>query len=163
VSFPGLYVGKVVDVSDSWNVGRVKVVVPSVFDSDAPEAAVWARPCFPWGHFFAPDADDHVWVAFENADPSAPVWLGVWFPDGTAPAEAGTNPPVKRVIVSPAGHEIVLDDTSGSEQVTVTDKTGNRVELKTTGMVVHAAGALTIEAPGQAVTIKGASVDVQSG
>jgi uncharacterized protein involved in type VI secretion and phage assembly len=162
VSFPGLYAGKVVDVSDPWSVGRVKVVVPAVFDSDGPEAAVWARPCFAWGHFFVPDNDDHVWVAFENADPSAPVWLGVWYPDGAAPSEAGTDPPVKRVVTSPAGHKILLDDTQGSEQVVVTDKTGNMVELKTDGMHIHAAGALTIEAPGQAVTIKGTSVDVQS-
>ena len=163
MSFPGLYVGKVVDVSDPWEVGRVKVVVPTVFDSDGPEAAVWARPCFPWGHFFAPNSDDLVWVAFENADPSVPVWLGVWFADGAAPAEAGSNPPLKRVITSPAGHTILLDDTEGSEQVVVTDKTGNMVELKPSGMHVYAKGPLTIEAPGKAITLKGASVDVQAG
>jgi uncharacterized protein involved in type VI secretion and phage assembly len=163
VSFPGLYVGKVVNVSDDWKVGRVKVVVPSVFDSEDADAAVWARPCFPWGHFFAPNRDDHVWVAFENADPRSPVWLGVWFPDDAAPQEAGTDPPVKRVITSPAGHEILLDDTQGSEKVVVTDKAGNVVELKSDGLHVHAAGTLTIEAPGKAVTIKASSVDVQSG
>lgn len=163
MSFPGLYVGKVVGVSDDWKAGRVKVVVPSVFDTEDPDAAVWARPCFPWGHFFVPDAQDHVWVAFEDGDPRSPVWLGVWFADGSAPQEAQADPPVQRVITSPAGHEILLDDTDGSEQVVVTDKSGNKVEMSSDGLTIHASGALNINAPGQSVTIKASSVDVQAG
>jgi uncharacterized protein involved in type VI secretion and phage assembly len=167
--FPGLYAARVLDVASDDHVGRIRVVVPSVFDGDDAQSAVWARPCLPWGHFFVPEPGDEVWVAFESGDPSSPVWLGWWLPSGATPASADVSPPVKRVIRSKT-HEVLMDDTSGSEKVVLKDKAGTRIELRTDGVLVHAAQALTIEAPGKALTIsaqsivlKAASVDVQSG
>jgi uncharacterized protein involved in type VI secretion and phage assembly len=137
--------------------------VPSVFGSDQADFAAWARPCFPYGHFFVPEIDDNVWVAFENGEPSAPVWLGIWYAAGAVPPDGAVSPPVKRVVQTASGHRILLDDTDGSEQVVVEDKTGNRIELTPDALVIHSAGDLTIEAPGKSIVIKASSVDVQSG
>jgi len=175
--FPGLYAAGVSDADDPMHAGRVKVTVPAVFDQTSPDASVWARPCFPWGHVFIPEVGDKVWVAFENGDPTAPVWLGQWYPADAMPAAAAVSPPVKRLIHSKSGHEILLDDTPGAEKVvihsksaaqqivldetpgtekvTISDKGGCSIELAATG--------ITIAAPGKPIVLKGASVDVQAG
>lgn len=141
-SFPGLYAGTVAAVDDPDKLGRIKVGVPSVFGAAGAEADAWARPCFPSGHFFVPDVGDRVWVAFEHGDPSAPVWLGEWYAAGALPARTDVSPPTRRV---------------------VEDAAGNRIELSPDGIVLHAAGDLTIEAPGRNIVIRASSVDVQSG
>jgi uncharacterized protein involved in type VI secretion and phage assembly len=161
--FPGLYAGRVTNVDDPEKLGRVKVSVPSVFGPESAELETWARPSWPHGHFYVPDVDNFVWVAFENGDPSAPVWLGEWFPAGTAPPEADASPPVKRVIRTARGNRILLDDTEGSEQIVLEDATGNRLELTTDGVLLSAAQNLTIEAPGKTIAIRASSVEVESG
>jgi uncharacterized protein involved in type VI secretion and phage assembly len=161
--FPGLYAARVTSVDDPARLGRIKVSVPSVFGADAPELETWARPCWPHGHFFVPDVGNFVWVTFENADPAAPVWLGEWFPAGTEPPEAGARPPVKRVVRTASGNRILLDDTAGREQIVLEDATGNRIELRPDGVLLHAAADLTIEAPGKNIVIRASSVDVKSG
>src|SRR5215475_2103507 len=157
-SFPGLYVGKVERVEDR---GQIQISVPSVFDEVSPAFFVWARPCFPYGHFFVPEVGDKVWVAFENGDPGAPVWLGIWYPVGTVPAEANVSPPVKRVIRSAKGHVIILDDTGGSEKLILMDKAGNRIELSGSGVLIKCTQNLTIDASGKNIVIKASSVDIQ--
>jgi hypothetical protein len=141
-AFPGLYAGTVRAVDDPDKLGRIKVSVPSVYGRESTELDAWARPCFPSGHFFVPDVGDRVWIAFENGDPSFPVWLGEWYPAGALPARTDVTPPTTRV---------------------VEDATGNRIELTPDGISLHAAGNLTIEAPGKNIVIKASSVDVRSG
>lgn len=156
--FPGLYVGTVETVEDR---GCIKVSIPTIFAQTNPESFVWARPCFPYGHFFVPEVNDKVWVAFENGDPTAPVWLGIWYPEEKVPQEADVSPPVKRVIRSASGNLIVIDDTRNSEQIVITDKTGNSIELRTNGVLIKCVTDLTIDASGKKIIIKASSVDVQ--
>jgi phage gp45-like len=156
--FPGLYDGVVTDVDDPLKVGRVKVRVPSIFT----EQDTWARPCFTYGHFFVPDLGDHVWVAFEGGDASAPIWLGVWYPSGAAPAPASdAAPPVQRVVQTAGGQLLVLDDSDGKQRIRLQDTTGNYIELSTEAVTIHAEKPVTIDAPGQAITVHAASFDVQ--
>jgi hypothetical protein len=156
--FPGLYLAQVETVEDQ---GYLQVSVPSIADQAKPDLFVWARPCFPYGHFFMPEKGDKVWLAFENGDPTAPVWLGVWYPQGKVPQEAQASPPVKRVIRSAKGHLVILDDTDGSEQLVLQDKGGNRIELRGDGVLIKCVQDLTIDASGKNVVIKASSVDVQ--
>ena len=156
--FPGLYVARVETVED---LGRIQVSIPSIFEANDPSAFARARPCMPFAHFFVPNVGDFVWVAFENGDPSAPVWLGIWYPQGTVPGEADVSPPVKRVIRSASGHVIVMDDTDGGEALSITDKFGNSIEMRQNAVLIKCVADLTIDASGKNVVIKANSVDVQ--
>lgn len=144
--FPGLYAGT---VEGARKDGRLEVSVPAVYDRTAPEAHALARPCFPYGHFFVPAVGDKVWVAFENGDPTAPVWLGVWYPQGGVPAEADADPPAKRVVRTSAGQVVIIDDTKDSEKIVIADKAGNRIELRTDGVLIKCVKKLTIDASEQ--------------
>lgn len=140
MTFPGLYVGQVASAEndDDQYPGRIKVSIPSIFgasEENEEERLVWARPCFPYGHFFVPEEGDKVWLAFENGNPRAPVWLGVWYPEGTAPDAAQVSPPTKRVIESSSGHLIQLDDENG--QVIIQDTNGNTVTLDDQGVTLR--------------------------
>ena len=156
--FPGLYLAQVETVEDQ---GYLQVSIVTLIDEVKPDRFVWARPCFPYGHFFMPEKGDKVWVAYENGDPGAPVWLGIWYPQGKVPQEAGGTPPVKRVIRSAKGQLVILDDTDGKEQVVLQDKAGNRIELRGDGVLIKCVKDLTIDASGQNVVIKASSVNVQ--
>lgn len=160
--FPGIYAARVTDVSDPLQLGQIRVSVPAVFGGDEPEAQSWARPCFPANHFTVPAIGDQVWVMFENGDPSRPVWLGVWYADGKVPSEAKPDQaPDRQVIQSPKGQLIIIDETEGSEQIIVQDKTGNRIELRTDGVLFLCKQDLTIDASGKKIVIKADLVDVK--
>ena len=96
--------------------GTLQVKVPDVF-GDA--AVVPAEPCLPYGHFFVPPVDTHVWVEFEAGDPQRPIWVGVWHPEGTVPVQAQVSPPEHRVVRTAAGHTIEIDDTEGEERILI--------------------------------------------
>jgi uncharacterized protein involved in type VI secretion and phage assembly len=165
---PGLYSGLVHDRDDPEHAARIQVVVPAVFDGDGAEAAVWARPCLPYGHVFVPELGDRVWVAFEGGDPTAPVWLGTWYPADSLPESARVTPPVRRVVRTSSGHEVLIDDAAGGERILVTDAGGSTIELSSAGVTVTASadlvlkGAGTVTVEGAAIVLKAPSVDVRS-
>lgn len=125
----GLYAGKVEEQRER---GQLVVSIPSVFQKSDPEYHALARPCMPYGHFYVPEVGDQVWLAFENGDPAAPVWLGVFYPTEKMPSEAGSDsdPPTKRVIQTKAGHFLKLDDSDGNEEIVLKDKNENSVALR---------------------------------
>ncbi len=168
-TYPGLYVGRVEAVEDEADMGRIKVSIPSIFGRTAPEFQIWARPCFPYGHFFVPNEGDKVWIIFENGNPRNPVWLGIFYPqtseaggdETTVPEVAQVSPPVKRVIRSASGHLIIFDDTEEGNKLILQDQVGNRIELGETGVLLKCERDLTIDATGKNIVIKANSVDVQ--
>jgi hypothetical protein len=131
----GKYRGKVADNADEKFRGTLMVVVPSVFGPDTP---VPATPCLPYGHFFVPPVGTDVWVEFEAGDIASPLWVGVWYPDGTAPVEARVSPPEHRVIQTAAGHTIEIVDTEGEEQILIRHATDAFVRIDHNGSVLLA-------------------------
>jgi uncharacterized protein involved in type VI secretion and phage assembly len=90
------------------------------------------------GGVFRPEVGDEVLVLFEQGDLRFPYILGgLWNGSDAMPslrgADAGND---IRLIKSRSGHTIVLDDTTGSETITISDKSGNIVELSSTGVVI---------------------------
>lgn len=131
--FYGKYAALVTDVSDPEQRGQIQVQVPSVF---GPDQSVWARPSFPYGHFFVPHIGAQVWVEFEAGDPRYPLYSGAWYTPDLVPKEAQEDPPANRVIQMPSGHTIELQDKDGEEKIVVRHKDNSFVTLDKDGSVL---------------------------
>ena len=137
--------------------GRIAVTVPSIFGE---VAVVVARPCLPYGHFYLPPPGTQVWIEFEAGDPSYPIWVGVWYPDGTAPAEAQKTPQTERVIQTPFGHTLHLSDADGDEKITLRHGANAFLSLAKDGsaLLSNSKGAnLFLDADGKAATLQSAA------
>jgi uncharacterized protein involved in type VI secretion and phage assembly len=136
----GVVVGVVTNVDDPDGAGRVKVRYPWLQDnSESPWARVMSFMAGGGrGGVFRPEVKDEVLVLFEHGDVDFPYVIGaVWNGPDTMPSERGSDTDNNvRMIKSRSGHTVILDDTSGSEKVTVSDKAGNAVELSASGIVV---------------------------
>jgi phage protein D len=171
----GVVVGLVTNNNDPAGLGRVKVTYPGLDDIDE---SPWVRIAGPMagerrGFFCLPEINDEVLVAFEQGDVHRPYLLGMLWngpdrPPRTNQAVVGGDGRVnQRLIRSRSGHEIVLDDTAGREQVVVSDQSGNRIVLaggemsiKVEGdLILKASGKVTLEA-GSQIKLKGEVIEV---
>lgn len=136
----GVVVGVVTKVDDPDGAGRVKVRYPWLQDdSESPWARVMSfMSGANRGGVFRPEAGDEVLVLFDHGDARFPFVIGsVWNGPDAMPGERGADSDNNvRLIKSRSGHLVKLDDTPGSEKVTVTDKAGNSVELSSSGVVI---------------------------
>lgn len=83
----GKYVGRVEDIQDPRELGRLKVFVPEVHGVDTVTGdfikSGWSLPCVGGGTeagmFFLPKPGDLVWVEFQAGDVEVPIWShGPW-------------------------------------------------------------------------------------
>lgn len=136
----GAVVGIVSNVSDPDGRGRVKVRYPWLHDdSESPWARVASFMAGPdRGAVFRPEVGDEVLVLFEHGDARFPFVVGaLWNGEDAMPSERGDDGGnAVRLIKSRSGHQIVFDDTNGSEKITVLDKAGNSIELSSSGVVI---------------------------
>lgn len=138
--FYGVVCGIVTNIDDPDGLGQVKVKFPWLIEEDESR---WARVMSfmggkERGGVFRPEVGDEVLVLFEHGDMRYPYIIGaVWNGKDTMPKERGSDADNNiRLIKSRSGHQIILDDTNGSEKVTVIDKNGNTVELSSSGIVI---------------------------
>jgi len=130
----GKYRATVEKPKDNDNLGRITVKCPSVYgDMESP----WAYPVAPfagpgYGWFMLPKKGDGVWIEFEGGQAANPVWSGFWYSQNDIPAPGDED---VRVLVTPQGLKLVLDDSSkklqllhpGGGELTITD---NDITLK---------------------------------
>jgi uncharacterized protein involved in type VI secretion and phage assembly len=141
----GVAVAIVTNNQDPQGEGRIKVKYPW---RNTEDESHWARMITFMagggrGAFFLPEVNDEVLVAFENGDIDHPFILGALWSGNMKPPEAnGNGKNDLRLIKSRSGHQIILDDTSGSEKIKIVDKTGNNL--------------ITIDAAGNSITIESA-------
>jgi len=136
----GVVVGIVTSIDDPDGQGRVRVKFPWLKDE---QESHWARVMSfmagkARGAVFRPELDDEVLVLFEHGDMRFPYVIGaVWNGQDEMPSERGADADNNiRIIKSRSGHQIILDDTDGSEKVTIVDKAGNHVEMSADGIVI---------------------------
>jgi len=157
----GKYRGFVVDNADPDNRGRLKLKVPTVLgDQDTG----WALPCLPFGGlanqglFMVPEIDAQVWVEFEEGNLDHPIWVGVFWQQGSdVPEEAQLTPPTTRVIRTPSGHVLQFDDADGAEQFRLAHPSGTELIVDADGTVdwTDAGGSrLTLDARANTVTLQ---------
>ena len=170
--FYGAYPALVLDVRDPDNEGKVKVALPWSPDPGGSSYQVWARVATLMagnnqGSWFIPDTNVEVLVIFLGGDPRHPVVIGALWNGQDAPPlsmdSAGANN-IKQ-ICSRNGVKITLDDTQGSESLTmetpggqkialqdgpgsilIQDSNGNSIQLDSSGITVNAAAQVTITA-----------------
>jgi len=128
LKFYGNYRGLVTGVADPYYAGRIQVqVYPMLYGVDV-ALLPWAVPAMPissgsatgTGTFAVPVVGSYVWCFFENGDIYQPVYFAE-APTATIgiPATAqGAGYPNTRVVRTPAGIEIVMDDAGPYIQVT---------------------------------------------
>ena len=168
----GAYPAQVIDIKDPDDQGRVKIKLPWSPDPGDGSYQVWARLAVLMagnnrGTWFIPDPNDEVLVVFEGGDPRRPHVIGMLWNGQDAPPEtmdsAGNN--FRKTIRSRNGVEIVIDDTGGSESITLqtpggqmvtlkdgpgsielSDSNGNDIKLNPSGITLTTSGTLTIQA-----------------
>ena len=151
----GVAVAQVVSNLDSLGQGRVQISIRWLTD-----AQPWARVAvLSAGHdrgtWFIPQVGDEVLVAFEHGDPLQPYVIGsLWNSTDTPPATATTDPIMRRLVKTPAGHVIELDDTKQS--ITITSSSGQKVAITPEKIDLSAgngASEVTLETSGT-ITLK---------
>jgi uncharacterized protein involved in type VI secretion and phage assembly len=166
----GVVVAQVISNMDALTQGRVQLKFPWM-----PGVEPWARVAAPSagssrGMYFIPQVGDEVLVAFEAGDVNHPYVIGsLWNMSDRPPATLPTDAINKRVIKTPLGHEIEIDDLTQS--INISTNTGQKIEidptaisLSTTGgtaaVKLETTGTLTIQAALR-IEIKAASISLE--
>jgi hypothetical protein len=124
--------------------GEILAQVPGILEEDAEgnsrPLVVTAKPSFLPGFFFIPEEGHKVWVEFVAGNIDFPIWTGVWYPNDQTPlAAAGATPTrFQKVIRTASGHVVQLDDTEGSEAITVIHTSGAQLTIDKDGSVLVA-------------------------
>lgn len=151
----GKHRGFVTDNADPQQRARIKVRVPSVLGDQETD---WALPCLPFGglpgqgSFAVPEVGAQVWVEFEEGDLQRPIWTGTfWQQEGDAPEDAARQEPTTRLLQTPGGHILQLDDEQGNERFRLYHPSGAE-------LTIDAQGVVTLTDPaGSVLTLDGAA------
>ncbi len=125
----GVEIGLVTNVQDPEKLGRVKVCFPRL--PGKPESD-WCRVVQPAagagrGFYWLPQVSDEVLIAFERGEAQRPYVIGsLWNGKDKPMPSAYTDENTTVMIQTKSGHQVVLDDKSGSEKIVIADKSGNR-------------------------------------
>jgi uncharacterized protein involved in type VI secretion and phage assembly len=156
VPLSGVALAEVVNNIDPTNQGRVQLSLPWL-----PDVKPWGRVASgsggpERGMYFIPQVGDEVLVAFHHGDVREVYVIGsLWSSNQKPPTKSTLDPVNRRVIRTPAGHEIELDDLEKS--VTVKTATGHtlrmepsKVEMSTNGgsakVLMETSGAISVTA-----------------
>ncbi|MET9901709.1 phage baseplate assembly protein V [Streptomyces sp. NPDC006446] len=152
----GIVRAEVTDNIDLTSQGRVQLKFPTI-----PDIEPWAPVCAPfagdgYGLWCIPQVGDVVVVAFEHGDMGSPVVIGsVWDMRNGPPVDLPTDAVSKRVLKTPMGHELVLDDQLA--EITLTHLAGHKITMTTDGITIELAqgvASVKLALPGTA-TVKG--------
>ena len=155
--------GTVTRIDDPDGLGRIRVALPAFANIETEWMGVVAAGAGSGKGFVAlPDVGDQVLVLFQGDERSEGVVLGAMY-GLHGPPEYGIEAGVvrRRTLFTPAGHKLQIDDARGS--IRLEDANGSYLELSAQQVALHANADVTIEAPGRAVVIRGASVDFTRG
>jgi hypothetical protein len=156
----GVEIALVTNVKDPEKQGRVKVCFPRL--PGKPESD-WARVAQPSagpgrGFYWLPEVNDEVLVAFERGQANKPFVIGaLWNGKDKPMKDAYTDENTTRMIQTKSGHQIVFNDKSGEEKITIADKSGKRtltfdvkdkkflIEAKEGDVEIHAKKKLVLQ------------------
>jgi uncharacterized protein involved in type VI secretion and phage assembly len=154
-------IGRVSEVDDPEDLGRVRVTLPAYGDLDVGWLPVLHPGAGPdRGLVILPDVGDTIAVALPHQQPAGGLVLGSLYGTVKPPDPGVAGGRVKRWSMrTAAGQSVVIDD--GKKSVRVENAGGSYVELGRGRMRLHATTDLVIEAPGQGITVRARSVDFE--
>ncbi len=164
----GVVVGIVTNNKDTEKLGRVKIKIPRLSGEDESN---WARVISfmagkERGAFFLPEIDDEVLVAFEYGDINMPYVIGsLWNGKDVPPENNSDGKNNIRMIRSRSGHVITLDDSDGSEQIKIMDKTQKNmiiIDAKNNTISITSDKDIELSAPNGKVTIEAMDIETKS-
>lgn len=164
----GVVAGVVTNNQDPDGLGRVKVRLPWLSDSDE---TFWARVAAPMagngrGLYLLPEVDDEVLVAFEHGSIDRPYILGaLWNGQDKPPESNSDGKNNQRTLKSRSGHILRLDDTAGSEKIEIVDKTGKNSIVITASdnrITIQADSDITIQSSNGKLKLAGNGVEITS-
>ena len=156
--------GRISDIADPENLGRVRASLPSFENAETD----WMNVVFPAagngkGAVLLPDVGDQVLILFLNSDPARGVVLGGVFGSAVRPEDWGIEGgSVKRYsFVTPDGQKLTLDD--GEKGVRAENRDGSYLELYPGKVTIHSETDLMIRAPKKNITFLGDTIDFKKG
>jgi hypothetical protein len=180
----GHYRAVVADNKDPEKRGRIKVYSPDLNQKISDTLDRWVDPAFDYacgrteeetsaktprpkhGTFWPPEIGDFVRVAYLNGDPSYPnIYWGGWYIEGGVPEKLGHDEggdtkkgtaPIKRGMVTKAGHALVFNDKEGEEAVELSWKDSSAkltIDKKATVTLITGKSSVTIDKDGKSVKI----------
>jgi uncharacterized protein involved in type VI secretion and phage assembly len=164
----GVVVGLVSNNQDDEGLNRVKVTFPWLSED---EESHWARvACFMAGDkrgaLFLPEVGDEVLVAFEHGDIDRPYVIGsLWNGKDKPPKTNDDGKNNIRMIQSRSGHKVTLDDTDGSEKITIEDKSGKNSILWNTSentIIISADKDIMLKAPSGKISLDAKELSLKS-
>jgi uncharacterized protein involved in type VI secretion and phage assembly len=175
--FYGVVQGIVTEVEDKdGKEGRVKVQFPW-FDDQMETEWCRVRQFYAgngYGAFFVPEKGDEVLVAFIHGDMRMPVILGGLYNGNDKPPTHRSASQDQKMIRTKGKHELLFDDTKGSERVQVKSNSGHTVDLNDfqkkvtvqssggqTVVMDDAAKTITMTTNGKTVTVNGTSGEIK--
>jgi phage baseplate assembly protein gpV/phage protein D len=155
--------GTVTRVDDPLGRGRVRVCLPTYGDVETEWMHVLSAGAGEnKGLVILPDVDDRVLVLFSQEAPGLGVVLGgLYGMEGPHDSGVEGNAVKRYTILTPGRHCIQLDDEH--EIIYLEDSTGSYVKLSPESVNLYAAVDLIIEAPEQAIVIRGQTIDFERG
>lgn len=165
----GLYPAIVTDIEDEERLGRVQVRFPWLSGDGDADVRAWATLLSPYadneqGLQILPEVESQVVVGFEAGDLRRPYIVGsCWNGREAMPeeAEAANN---KRLLRTRSQSVLEFDDREGGPKITLSTRTGHKLELDEAGGAVkltHANGCvITFSSAGKVEIQANASVDI---
>jgi len=150
----GIAFAEVIEIDDLSFEGRVKLRLPWM-----PNVEPWARVATisaggGYGAYFIPQAGEEVVVAFNQGNIAEPIVLGsLWSTTARPPTMRPDGPRALRVIRTPVGNEIEIDDLTQSITIKTTQQ--QTVSMTTEGVEVSGPTASIKMSTAGAVEIKG--------
>jgi hypothetical protein len=175
--FIGMYRGQVFDNMDPLKQGRIKVQVwPMMSEIVNADLLPWAVPAMPlwggagsgFGMMAIPAIGTHVFVFFEAGD----VYQPVYFAEAQnamagIPAEVAGDYPYTRVMKSPSGVKIMVNDANGSIKIATPlnstieiDGTGNVKLTSVAGVSIQAVVDIALLATGAIIITATGAVNI---